>query len=184
MAAKRDIKLSFMPFIFKALTAALKEFPYLNASVDDAKQEIVLKKYYHMGYALDTEAGLLVPVIKDVDKKSVLTIAREMQEQIGRGHGGKLAPDEMKGSTFTVSNMGSVGGLFFTPVINHPEVAILGVGKTQERPVVRDGAIVVRSMCYLSLSFDHRVIDGAMATRFITRVVELLGDPTLLMLEA
>ncbi|MDB4896637.1 MAG: pyruvate/2-oxoglutarate dehydrogenase complex, dihydrolipoamide acyltransferase component [Firmicutes bacterium] len=184
MAAKRDIKLSFMPFIFKALTAALKEFPYLNASVDDAKQEIVLKKYYHMGYALDVDAGLLVPVIKDVDRKSVLTIAKEMQEQIGRGREGKLAPDEMKGSTFTVSNMGSVGGLFFTPVINHPEVAILGVGKTQERPVVRDGEIVIRSMCYLSLSFDHRVVDGALATRFIARVVELLGDPTLLMLEA
>jgi pyruvate dehydrogenase E2 component (dihydrolipoamide acetyltransferase) len=184
MAAKRDIKLSFMPFIFKALTAALKEFPYLNASVDDAKQEIVLKKYYHMGYALDVDAGLLVPVIKDVDRKSVLTIAKEMQEQIGRGREGKLAPDEMKGSTFTVSNMGSVGGLFFTPVINYPEVAILGVGKTQERPVVRDGEIVIRSMCYLSLSFDHRVVDGALATRFIARVVELLGDPTLLMLEA
>jgi pyruvate dehydrogenase E2 component (dihydrolipoamide acetyltransferase) len=184
MAAKKGIKLSFMPFIFKALTTTLKEFPFLNASIDDEKQEIVLKKFYHMGFALDTEAGLMVPVVKDADKKSIFQIAAEMQDQIERGRGGKLALDELKGSTFTVSNMGSVGGLFFTPVINYPEVAIMGVGKTQERPVVVNGEIVIRKMMYLSLSFDHRLIDGALATRFIARVVELLGNPTLLMMEA
>jgi pyruvate dehydrogenase E2 component (dihydrolipoamide acetyltransferase) len=184
MAAAKGIKLSFMPFIFKALTTTLKEFPFLNASIDDGKQEIVLKKFYHMGFALDTDAGLLVPVVKDADKKSIFQIAAEMQDQIERGRLGKLALDELKGSTFTVSNMGSVGGLFFTPVINYPEVAIMGVGKTQERPVVVNGEIVIRKMMYLSLSFDHRLIDGALATRFIARVVELLGNPTLLMMEA
>jgi pyruvate dehydrogenase E2 component (dihydrolipoamide acetyltransferase) len=184
MAAKKGIKLSFMPFIFKALTTALKEFPYLNASIDDATQEIVLKKHYDIGYAFDTEAGLLVPVIKDADKKSVFAIAKEMQDQIERGKAGKLGADELKGSTFSVSNLGSVGGLMFTPVINHPEVAILGVGETQDRPVVRNGEIVIRKMCYLSLSFDHRLIDGALAARFLARVIELLSNPTQLMMEA
>ena len=184
IAAKKGIKLSFLPFFFKALTVALKEFPYLNAAIDDEKQEIVLKKSYHIGMALDTEAGLLVPVIRDVDRKSVFAIAQEIQEKIERGRAGKLAPDELKGSTFTVSNQGSIGGLFFTPVINYPEVAILGIGQTQERPVVRDGQIVVRSMAYLALSFDHRLIDGGLATRFLRRVVELLSNPTQLMMEA
>ena len=184
LAAKKNLKLSFMPFIFKALTTALKEHPYLNAQIDDAKQEIVLRKQYHMGFALDTEAGLLVPVIRDVDKKSVFQIAAEMQDLIERGKAGKLQPDELKGSTFTVSNQGSVGGLFFTPVINYPEVAILGVGSTQERPVVRDGQVAIAPMMYLALSFDHRLIDGAPAARFVNRVKELLSNPTLLMMEA
>lgn len=184
MAAKKGIRLSFLPFIFKALTTALKEYPYLNAQIDDEKQEIVLRKQYHIGFALDTEAGLLVPVVKDADKKSVFQIAKEMQDLIERGRAGKLQPDELKGSTFTVSNQGSIGGLFFTPVINHPEVAILGVGATQERPVVRSGQIVIRKMAYLALSFDHRLIDGGMATRFTARVIELLSNPTQLMMEA
>lgn len=184
LADKKGIKLSFMPFFFKALTTALKEFPYLNASIDDATNEIVLKKHYDMGYAFDTEAGLLVPVIKNADQKSLFTIAKEMQDQIERGKAGKLAADELKGSTFSISNLGSIGGLFFNPVINHPEVAILGVGTTQQRPVVRDGEIVIRSMMYLSLSFDHRLIDGALAARFLARVVELLSNPDQLMMEA
>ncbi|HWI53664.1 MAG TPA: dihydrolipoamide acetyltransferase family protein [Symbiobacteriaceae bacterium] len=184
LAAKKNLKLSFMPFIFKALTTALKEHPYLNAQIDDAKQEIVLRKQYHMGFALDTEAGLLVPVIRDVDKKSVFQIAAEMQDLIERGKAGKLQPDELKGSTFTVSNQGSVGGLFFTPVINYPEVAILGVGSTQERPVVRNGQVAIAPLMYLALSFDHRLIDGAPAARFVNRVKELLSNPTLLMMEA
>ncbi len=144
----------------------------------------MLHKRFHIGFALDTEAGLLVPVIKDADRKPVFTIAAEMNDLIARGREGKLAPDEMRGSTFTISNQGSIGGLFFTPVINHPEVAILGIGKTQERPVVRDGEIVIRQMAYLALSFDHRLIDGGMATRFLNRLAELLSDPTLLMMEA
>lgn len=184
LAEKKGLKLSFMPFFFKALTTALKEFPYLNASIDDAAGEIVLKKHYDMGYAFDTEGGLMVPVIKNADQKSLFTIAKEMQEQIERGHAGKLAPDELKGSTFSISNLGSIGGLFFNPVINHPEAAILGVGSTQERPVVRNGEIVIRSMMYLSLSFDHRLIDGALAARFLARVVELLSNPDQLMMEA
>lgn len=184
LAAKKGIKLSFMPFFIKALTTALKEFPYLNAQIDDAKQEIVLRKQYHVGFALDTEAGLLVPVIKDADKKSIFQIAAEMQDLIERGRIGKLLPDELKGSTFSISNQGSIGGLFFTPVINHPEVAILGIGQTQERPVVRDGEIVIRKMAYLALSFDHRLIDGGLATRFTNRVIELLSNPMQLMMEA
>ncbi|MEW8978908.1 MAG: dihydrolipoamide acetyltransferase family protein [Symbiobacterium sp.] len=184
LAAQKGIKLSFMPFIIKAVVVALKEFPYLNAMIDDEAQEIVLRKSYHIGFALDTEAGLLVPVIKDADRKSVFAIAAEMNDLIERGRQGKLQPDEMRGSTFTISNQGSIGGLFFTPVINHPEVAILGVGKTMDRPVVRDGEIVVRKMAYLALSFDHRLIDGGMATRFVNRLVELLSNPTLLMMEA
>jgi len=184
LAAKNGIKLTFMPFIVKAVVAALKEFPYLNAMIDDEKQEIVLRKSYHIGFALDTDAGLLVPVIKDADRKSVFTIAAEMNDLIARGREGKLQPDEMRGSTFTISNQGSIGGLFFTPVINYPEVAILGVGKTAERPVVRNGEIVVRKMTHLALSFDHRLIDGGMATRFVNRLAELLSNPTLLMMEA
>jgi len=184
MAARKNVKLTFLPFFFKVLTVALKEFPYLNAQIDDEKQEIVLRKQYHLGFALDTDAGLLVPVVRDVDNKSVFQIATEMQSLIERGRAGKLQPDELRGSTFSVSNQGSIGGLFFTPVINHPEVAILGIGQTQERPVVRDGQVVIRKMAYLALSFDHRLIDGALATRFMARVVELLSNPTLLMLEA
>ncbi|HEY8347241.1 MAG TPA: dihydrolipoamide acetyltransferase family protein [Symbiobacteriaceae bacterium] len=184
LAAKRGIRLTLMPFFLKAVTAALREFPYLNASIDDERQEIVLRKQYHIGFALDTKAGLLVPVVRDVDRKSVFQIAAEMQDLIERGRAGKLQPDELKGSTFTISNQGSVGGLYFTPVINWPEVAILGVGKIQDRPVVRDGQIVIRKMAYLALSFDHRLIDGAMATRFLARVIELLSNPDLLMMEA
>lgn len=184
LAAKKGIKLSFLPFFFKALTTALKEFRFLNAQIDDEKQEIVLRQQYHIGFALDTEAGLLVPVIRDADKKSIFQIAAELEDLIARGKAGKLAPDELKGSTFSVSNQGSIGGLFFTPVINHPEVAILGIGQTQDRPVVRDGQIAIRKMAYLALSFDHRLIDGAVATRFMNRVIELLANPTLLMMEA
>lgn len=184
MAEKKGLKLSFLPFFFKALSVALKEFPFLNAQIDDEKQEIVLRKQYHMGFALDTDAGLLVPVIKDIDRKSVFQIAAEMQDLITRGHAGKLGPDELKGSTFTVSNQGSIGGLFFTPVINHPEVAILGIGAGQDRAVVRNGEIVIRKMAYLALSFDHRLIDGGTATRFLGRVIELLSNPTMLMMEA
>lgn len=184
LAAKKGIKLSFLPFYFKALAAALKEFPYLNASIDDEKQEIVLKKEYHIGFALDSEAGLLVPVVRDVDRKSVFQIAREMEDLIERGRAGKLKPDELKGSTFTVSNQGSIGGLYFTPVINWPEVAILGIGKAQDRPVVRNGEVVIRKMAYLALSFDHRLVDGGTATRFMNRLIELLSDPDLLMMEA
>ncbi|MFO7273484.1 MAG: dihydrolipoamide acetyltransferase family protein [Bacillota bacterium] len=184
LAARKGIKLTFMPFVIKAVVAALREFPYLNASIDDEAQEIVLHKRYHIGFALDTDAGLLVPVIKDADRKPVFAIAKEMNDLIARGREGKLAPDEMRGSTFTISNQGSIGGLFFTPVINYPEVAILGIGKTADRPVVRGGEIVIRKVAHLALSFDHRLIDGGMATRFLQRVAELLSDPTLLMMEA
>lgn len=184
LAEQKGLRLSFMPFIIRAVTTALKEFPYLNASIDDQKQEIVLHRACHIGVATDTEAGLIVPVIRNADQKSVFALASELADLIERGRAGKLQPDELKGSTFTISNQGSIGGLFFTPIINYPEVAILGVGRTEERPVVRDGRIVIRKMAHLALSFDHRLIDGALAARFVNRLGELLSDPTLLMLEA
>lgn len=183
LAGARGIKLTFLPFVVKALVAALKEFPYLNASIDDAKGEIVLHKAYNIGIAVDTDNGLVVPVVKDADKKSIFTIAQEIATLAEKAHAGKLSLDEIKGGTCSISNMGSVGGLMFTPIINHPEVAILGVGKLQDRPVVRDGQVVVRKMQYLSLSFDHRLVDGALATRFLSRVIEYLGNPTLLLME-
>lgn len=183
VAAARGVKLSYMPFIIKAIVAALKEFPYLNAQIDDETQEIVVLRTYNIGFAVDTPHGLFVPVVKDADKKSIIQIAAEMQILIEKARTGKLSPDDMRGGTFSISNQGSIGGLFFTPVINHPEVAILGVGATQDRPVVRDGEIVVRKMAYMALSFDHRLIDGGLATRFMNRFVSLLSNPTLLMME-
>jgi pyruvate dehydrogenase E2 component (dihydrolipoamide acetyltransferase) len=182
-AATRGVRLTYLPFIMKALVPALREFPYLNAQIDDERQEIVLLRSYHVGFAVDTPNGLFVPVVHDVDRKSVLQIATEIQSLTARAQAGKLSPEEMRGGTFTISNQGSVGGLFFTPVINHPEVAILGVGSIVDRPVVREGQIVIGKMAYLALSFDHRLIDGAVATRFLTRVVTLLANPTLLMME-
>lgn len=182
-AAGKGVKLSYLPYIMKALVPALREFPYLNAQIDDEKQEIVILRSYNIGFAVDTPNGLFVPVIRDVDKKSLLQIAAEMQVLIEKTRKGKLTPDDMRGGTFTISNQGSIGGLFFTPVINHPEAAILGVGATQDRPVVRDGQIVVRKMAYFALSFDHRLVDGGDATRFMNRVVGLLSNPTLLMME-
>ena len=184
MAAAKGIKLSYLPFVLKALVAALKEFPYLNASIDDAKQEIVLHKEYNIGIAVDTDSGLLVPVVHGADGKTILQIAEEINALADKARAGKLTLPELQGGTCSISNMGSVGaGLFFTPVINVPEVAILGVGKLDDRAVVREGQIVVRKMQYLSLSFDHRLVDGALATRFLARVLQFLGNPTLLLME-
>lgn len=183
LAEKKGVKLTYLPFIVKALVAALREYPTLNASLDEEKQEIVYKKYYNIGIATDTPAGLIVPVVADADRKSIWMIADEIRDLAVRGREGKLAPHEMRGSTMTITNIGSAGGMFFTPVINYPEVAILGTGRIAEKPVVRDGEIVAAPVLALSLSFDHRLIDGATAQQFLNYIKQLLGDPELLVME-
>jgi pyruvate dehydrogenase E2 component (dihydrolipoamide acetyltransferase) len=183
-AEAQGVKLSFMPFFMKAVIMAFRQFPLFNASLDDTTNEVVVKKYFHMGFAAATDNGLLVPVVRNADQKSLLTIAREMNDIAERTRAGKATSEELSGSTFTISNVGSVGGMFATPIINHPEVAILGVNQTKKRPVVMpDGSIVARDMMYLGLSFDHRVIDGAEAVKFLSTVIGYLQDPEQLFLE-
>lgn len=182
-AEKRGVKLTYLPFIIKALVTALKQYPYLNASLDDAKEEIVLKKYYNIGIATDTEQGLVVPVVKGAEHKSITQLAEEIAKLSEKARAGQLTLDEVQGSTFTVTSVGGIGGVFATPIINYPEVGILGVHKIAERPVAKDLQIQVRHMTYLSLSFDHRVLDGAMAARFMNTIKQYLEDPKLLLLE-
>lgn len=184
VAANKGIKLTFLPYVVKALTSALREFPALNTSLDDATDEIVHKHYFNIGIAADTERGLLVPVVKDADRKSIFTISNEINELAGKARDGKLAPDEMKGASCTISNIGSAGGQWFTPVINHPEVAILGIGRIAEKPIVKDGEIVAAPVLALSLSFDHRMIDGATGQNALNHIKRLLNDPELLLMEA
>nr|WP_258567778.1 dihydrolipoamide acetyltransferase family protein [Paenactinomyces guangxiensis] len=183
IAEERNIKLTYLPFIIKAVIAALRQFPALNASIDDEKEEIILKNYYHIGLAAATDHGLLVPVLKDADRKSIFELAEEISDKATRARDMKLDAGELKGSTFTISNIGGFGGQFFTPVINYPEVAILGVGTIKEKPVVHNGEIAVRPQMFVSLSFDHRLIDGDVAARFLSRVKQLLESPNLLMME-
>jgi pyruvate dehydrogenase E2 component (dihydrolipoamide acetyltransferase) len=183
VAAEKGIKLTFLPYVVKALTSALREYPALNTSLDDATSEIIHKHYYNIGIAADTEKGLLVPVVKDADRKSVFSISNEINELAGKARDGKLAPDEMKGASCTITNIGSAGGQWFTPVINHPEVAILGIGRIAEKPVVKNGEIVAAPVLALSLSFDHRMIDGATAQHALNHIKRLLNDPELLLME-
>ncbi len=182
-AEKRGVKLTYLPFIIKALVPALKQYPYLNASLDDEKQEIILKKYYNIGIATDTEQGLVVPVVKGAEHKSITQLAEEIAKLSEKARAGQLTLDEVQGSTFTVTSVGGIGGVFATPIINYPEVGILGVHKIAERPVAKDLQIQVRHMTYLSLSFDHRVLDGAVAARFMNTIKQYLEDPKLLLLE-
>lgn len=184
-AEKLGAKLSYLPFIFKALVKALKQYPSVNSSLDEAKQEIVLKAYYNIGMAVATEGGLVVPVIKDVDKKSLLQLAKEINEVAEKARTGKLSPEDMAGSTFSVTNIGSIGALFSFPIINVPDAAIMGIHSILKRPMVMENdEIKVRQMMYLSLSFDHRLVDGAEAARFCKEVIRLLQRPDLLLLEA
>ncbi|MVN88831.1 2-oxo acid dehydrogenase subunit E2 [Deinococcus sp. HMF7620] len=184
-AAASGVKLSYLPFIFKAVTVALRKFPSLNTSFDEATQEIVQKRYYNLGMAVATDAGLTVPVIKDVNHKSVFDLAREVTDLAGRAQAGKLQADELAGSTFSITNIGSIGALFSFPIINVPDAAILGVHSIVKRPIVNEyDEIVVAHMMYLSLSFDHRLVDGAEAARFCKEVIRLLENPDRLMLEA
>ncbi|MCQ6275109.1 2-oxo acid dehydrogenase subunit E2 [Bacillus sp. V3B] len=184
VAANKGIKLTFLPYVVKALTSALREFPALNTSIDDEAGEVVHKHYYNIGIAADTDRGLVVPVVKDADRKSTFAISNEINELGAKARDGKLAPDEMKGASCTISNIGSAGGQWFTPVINHPEVAILGIGRIAQKPIVQDGEIVAAPVLALSLSFDHRMIDGATAQNALNHIKRLLNDPELLLMEA
>jgi pyruvate dehydrogenase E2 component (dihydrolipoamide acetyltransferase) len=178
-ARLKTVKLTSLAFVMKAVVAALKQFPTFNSTLDLASNQLVLKKYYHIGIAVDTKAGLLVPVIRDVDKKGILELAKELSETGEKARSGKA---DMKGGSFTITNLGGIGGTGFTPIVNWPEVAILGLSRSKLQPVVKDGAIVPRLLLPLSLSYDHRVIDGADAARFTRRVAEILENPwTMLM---
>lgn len=183
-AEARGVKLSYLPFIMKAVVAGLQRFPMINASLDTAANEVVTKHYYNLGMAVATDTGLVVPVVKGVDQRSILDIAAEVQRLAELARTGKLAPDDIRGGTFSITNIGSLGGLFSFPIINLPEAAILGVHSIKKRPVVLDDdSIVARQMLYLSLSFDHRLIDGAEGAMFTSFVIDLLENPEALMLE-
>lgn len=180
----KGIHLTFLPFFIKAVRHALAEHPLLNASVDEEKEEIIIKKYYNMGIAVDTPDGLMVLVIKDVDKKTILELAKEIQDLSQKARDRKIKLEEMKGSTFTITNYGHFGGTFATPIINYPDVAILGAGKISEKPWVKDGQIVIRKILPLSLTFDHRVTDGVDSAKFLSKVIQYLEDPALLFVES
>ncbi|GAK39477.1 dihydrolipoamide acetyltransferase family protein [Paenibacillus urinalis] len=183
IAEKKGTKVTYLPFIVKALIAATREFPVMNAMIDEQANEIVYKKYYNIGIATDTDNGLIVPVIHDADRKSIWMIADSIRDLASRGRDGKLSPNEMKGSTISITNIGSAGGMFFTPIINFPEVAILGTGRISEKAVVKDGQVVAAPVMALSLSFDHRIIDGATAQNFMNYIKSLLANPELLVME-
>ncbi len=182
-AEKRGVRLTYLPFVIKAIVPALKEFPYVNSSLDEAAGSIVLKKYYNIGIATDTQQGLVVPVVKNADTKDIFELASEIETLAEKARAGQLALDEVRGSTFTITNVGAIGGLFATPIINLPEAAILGLHKITKRPVARDGNVEIRDTTYLSLSFDHRIFDGAYAARFTSRVIETLQDTKKLLAE-
>lgn len=184
-AKENSVKLTFLAFLMKALVAPLKKFPEFNASLEkDVEGEInlIIKHYYHIGFAVDTPNGLVVPVIKDVDQKGIITIAEELTRLSSLAREGKIKPADMQGSSFTISSLGGIGGTAFTPIINAPEVAILGVSKASIKPAFRDNQFVPRLMLPLSLSYDHRVIDGATAARFTTHLSEVLTDMRLALL--
>ncbi len=177
----KGLKLTVTAFALKACAIALKQFPTFNSTLDLAGGELILKKYYHLGVAVDTKGGLLVPVIRDVDKKGIEELGKELTETADRARQGKV---DMSGGTFTITNLGGIGGTGFTPIVNHPEVAILGLSRSRMQPTVREGQIVSRLLLPLSLSYDHRVIDGADAARFARRVADLLESPWLMLLHA
>jgi pyruvate dehydrogenase E2 component (dihydrolipoamide acetyltransferase) len=172
----KGARLTLTPLALKAVVITLKKHPIFNSSLDETGGEIVLKQYYHIGVAVDTEAGLLVPVIRDVDKKDLLQLSREVEDLAARARERKLSLDEMKGGTFTISNQGGIGGGHFTPIVNAPEVAILGLGRGVFKAAVKDKQIQPRLMLPLAISYDHRVIDGGVAARFTVDLVQALED--------
>lgn len=183
VAAEQGTKLTFLPYVVKALVSALKKYPALNTSFNEEAGEIVHKHYWNIGIAADTDRGLLVPVVKNADRKSMFAISDEINELAVKARDGKLTSDEMKGATCTISNIGSAGGQWFTPVINHPEVAILGIGRIAQKPIVKDGEIIAAPVLSLSLSFDHRQIDGATGQNAMNHIKRLLNNPELLLME-
>ena len=183
VAQEKGVRLTYLPFIMKAVIPALNAHPYFNASLDEGAEAIVLKKYFNIGIAVDTTDGLIVFVIKDADKKNILDLAKETATLADKARLRKIDLHELKGSTFTITNYGVVGASYGTPIINYPEVAILGLGKIEDRPVVRKGEIAIRKIMPLSLAFDHRVIDGVEAGRFLGVVIQHLEDPNLMFVE-
>ncbi len=184
LAAERGVRLSYLAFFAKACSVAFRDFPNVNSWMDDEAGELVIKGDHHIGIATDTPNGLMVPVIFNVEQKSILRIAAEMQDLFERTKAGKALPSELSGSTFTITGVGGIGGVLATPILNLPEVGILGVNQIKKRAVVlADDSIVARHMTYLSPSFDHRIIDGAVAARFVSRLKEILENPTRLLLE-
>jgi pyruvate dehydrogenase E2 component (dihydrolipoamide acetyltransferase) len=177
------LKISFLPFICKGLVAAFRQFPSLNANFDEARQELVVRGSYNFGIAVATDEGLTVPVLKDVDRQSIQQLASEIARLSAAAREKRLKLDELSGGSFTITSLGQSGGLLATPIINHPEVAILGVHRMRKRPVVRDDQIVIREIMYLSLSFDHRVIDGVVGADFTYALIRYLEQPELLFLE-
>lgn len=173
---KQKVKLTPLVFVMKAVVASLKAFPHFNASLDASGENLVLKNYYHMGVAVDTPDGLVVPVIRDVDKKGLVELAKELAQVSERARNKQLLPGDMQGGCFSISSLGGIGGTAFTPIINYPEVAILGVSKISYQPVYQDGAFIPRLMLPLSLSYDHRVVDGADGARFIMHLTNMLSD--------
>ncbi len=180
----KGLKLTITVFAMKAISILLKEFPVFNSSIDIANNQIILKKFYNIGVAVDTENGLLVPVIRDVEKKSIVELSQELTAVAERARQRKLDSKDITGGTFTITNLGGIGGTSFTPIVNYPEVAILGISRSRLEPVVYQGDIVPRLMMPLSLSYDHRVIDGAAAARFTRRLSEMLENPYQLLIHA
>jgi pyruvate dehydrogenase E2 component (dihydrolipoamide acetyltransferase) len=172
----KGAKLTLTPLVLKAVAETLKKHPIFNSSLDEVAKEIVIKEYFHIGIAVDTEQGLIVPVLRDVDKKSILDLSKELEQLAQKARDRKVSGDELKGGTFTISNQGAIGGAHFTPIVNKPEVAILGLGRGAMKPVVRDGKVEARMMTPLALSYDHRVIDGGIAARFIVDLLAALQD--------
>jgi pyruvate dehydrogenase E2 component (dihydrolipoamide acetyltransferase) len=176
-AAKEGVRLTPLAYIIRACVLSLREFPRFNASLDSSGENLVFKKYCHIGFAVDTPDGLVVPVIRDADKSDVYALARALSQLSEKARAGKLTAQDMQGGSFTISSLGSIGGTAFTPIINAPEVAILGVARSAQKPVFINGAFVPRLMLPLSLSYDHRVIDGALGARFVVHLAKLLADP-------
>jgi len=178
---EHGVKLTFMPFFVRATVAALKQFPMVNAQIDG--DSIIYKHYVNMGIAVASDQGLVVPNIKDADSKGVIDLSREIAEVAKRARDGKLAMDDLTGGTFTITNGGVFGSLVSTPIINYPQVGILGLHKTQDRPVAVNGEVKIRPMMYIALSYDHRIVDGQQAVLFLVRVKELIEDPASMLIE-
>jgi pyruvate dehydrogenase E2 component (dihydrolipoamide acetyltransferase) len=182
-AEARGVKLTYLPFIVKATVAALKRHPILNTALDESTNELVYRKYYNIGIAASSDTGLVVPVVKGADRRSLLGLAQEIERLGGDVKAGKQKVDDLQGSTFTITSLGAQGGLFATPIINFPEVGILGVHQIKQKPVVRDGQIVIGEVMLLSLSFDHRIVDGHVGAAFAYEIINLLQDPDALLLD-
>lgn len=183
LAAERGVRLTYLAFVIKSVAAALRRFPRLNSVLQEDCEQLVLKRYYNIGIAIDTKAGLVVPNIKDADSKGIFQLAEEIVDLVERAQDRRIDLAELRGGTFTVTNYGAIGGLYATPVTNYPEISILGMGRVRDTPVVRKGEVVIRQMLPLSLTYDHQVVDGAEATRFLNLVISYLEDPDLLLLE-